>query len=263
MKKITNLLLTLTLLFSVTLSANATVVHLATLAEINSATPETYIVDADLVVMYVNGDDVYVADATAAVKFVESNTVLKSGDTLRNTQFTIIQNLFGKKMQCDSYTRVVGTVDYVVPERTSILDTDEYRYIALKNVEITNQGGGLFYMNFDGKTYEIFDDYMDVSALEDAHYNVEGIYFKNLTRLKFNMLSFVKVTTMPSAIETVNQTNVSYQDGIIVNPQGHTVSIFTALGTKVLQSSLDIDMRELPRGVYIVVSQNGSFKVNN
>lgn len=263
MKKITNLFLALSLLFSVTLSANATTDHLATLAEINSATPGTYIIDADLVVMYVNGDDVYVGDATAAVKFEEANTVLESGDTLRNTQLTMIQNLFGKKMECDNYTRVVGATDYVVPERTAITDADENRYISLKNVEVTDQGGGMFYMNFDGKTYEIFDDYMNVSTLEEAHYDVEGIYFKQVTRLKFNMLSFTKVTSTPSSLESNKAINVSYQDGMIMNPQGITVSIFTALGTRVLQSRSDIDMRELPRGVYIVVSQNGSFKVNN
>lgn len=231
------------------------------LSDLMRALPNSYFLKNDLIVMYVHNSTVYACDSTSGVRFEDSGTLLVSGDTMRNVEMEMQQNMFGNTFVCNAYSRFPASYAYVPIVRDSLTQVDENRYVVLKDVVVESQGGGMFTMLFDGQQYEIIDDYVDVSALEDAHYDVSGIYFSALTQKKFNLLYATKLPDTNVALESNIEHELSYVDGQLYNPDRLKVRIFNSCGNFVYQTVKMFSMPQLESGIYFVVTDNKTFKI--
>lgn len=231
------------------------------LSDLMRALPNSYLLDNDLIVMYVHNSTVYACDSTSGVRFEDSGTLLASGDTMRSIEMEMQQNMFGNTFVCNTYSRIPASYAYVPIVRDSVTQVDENRYIVLNDVVVESQGGGVFTMLFDGQQYEILDDYVDVSALEDAHYDVSGIYFSALAQKKFNLLYATKLPDTNVALESNLEHELTYVDGQLYNPKMLNVRIFNIYGKLVYQTVNAFSVPELQSGIYVVVTENRTLKI--
>lgn len=55
--------------------------------------------------------------------------------------------------------------------------------------------------------------------------------------------------------------DLRYTDGVVLNPQGHYIELYSASGSLIASSSGDLSLRSLPAGVYIVRAENEYLKL--
>lgn len=90
----------------------------------------------------------------------------------------------------------------------------------------------------------------------DTHYGVTYTVSDYITKVKYTVRVFT-----PTDLDNVENDGLSYSYGVLHNPQGVWVNIFSVSGQLITTTNSDFSFEGMARGMYLVRSQNGLVKV--
>jgi hypothetical protein len=74
----------------------------------------------------------------------------------------------------------------------------------------------------------------------------------NVLKVYDNAAEYLLTPQINSSVPQTEINPLKFDGRKILNPERKTISVYTLSGVKILQSNLDIDMNALPKGIYIV-----------
>jgi hypothetical protein len=77
------------------------------------------------------------------------------------------------------------------------------------------------------------------------------------------LLGDTKYVPTSTSVKISNLNGISFVDKAILNPNSEFISVFDAVGRKLISSNKEINMGAYSSGIYIVKSQNGILKISH
>ena len=175
----------------------------------------------DAVVLYVNGKDMFVRDATGAVDFYNTGLTYEAGNILNGkitAKYSLYNNMHELTTPISNNTLVATTGPAATPTEITTSDAADYacNLVKLSGVKVTKGSDGKFYVD-DVQVYDKFKLGYTIEA--GKTYDIVGIM------IPYNSIYEICPIEAPTEIETatvgaagyatyVTKNNVSFPDGV-------------------------------------------------
>ena len=230
-----------------------------TIAEVRQQDPQTVCFLQPVVVTKKYNKHIFVEDTTGALLLYDGGN--QYGKDLKNGY--VLSRVTGKYNDyynnpslnlTDKFSSKKGEVYLPTLQTEALTIADVCRYVRMENVRFDSEGNLLF----GGNVYPLYDLFgVPQRTSTDMSYDLEGIvYFYNEI-----VLCPTAIQQLPTAVSSPSLQGMAYRSGMLENPQGLDLRIYTAAGVPVYAGNGDVDMQAYPQGMYIICHKEGSIRV--
>lgn len=230
-----------------------------TIAQAKEQTEQTVCYLQPVVITKKYDKHIFAEDETGSILLYDGGNLYgkdcKNGDILTNVTGKY-HNYYGNPSLTltNAFTAKAGETVLPALQTEPLLQADACRYVRIENAVGTDDT----HFSFAGNEYALYDMFhYNPVILPDGKYDIEGIvYIYNET-----VLCPTSITQTITGLQTLLSEDIIYHNGIIENPNGKAISLYSATGKLLVRTRNTIDMHPYPYGVYILQCQQQTLKI--
>ncbi|MBO4839720.1 MAG: hypothetical protein J5524_01310 [Bacteroidaceae bacterium] len=214
----------------------------------------------DAVVVYVNGKDMFVRDATGAVDFYNTGLTYEAGNVLNGkitAKYTLYNNMNELTTQISDNTLVATAGDVVEPIEITSDNAADYacNLVKFTGVKVTKGSDGKFYVD----NVQVYDKFKLKYALEDGKtYDIVGIM------IPYNTIYEICPTEAPKEIaaETVTVGEAGYATYVAKNDVSFPNGVKAFIGAVNGNTLTLTQVNAVPKGTPVVLMGEGTYELS-